>query len=94
MDILKDAMLGQGREYLLAMQDCFTKSEDVISVRDTTATAVDSALLTLFSRFKMPRVFHSDQGSNYESAILRCLCSSLCPVTIPKASPRRWNGRT
>jgi len=77
MDMLKVTMSVQERDYFLVLQDCFTKWVEAIPVRDTTAATVESALLTLFARFGMPWLLHSDQGRNFESAVLSSLCSSL-----------------
>lgn len=77
MDMLKVTMSVHGREYLLVLQDYFTKWVEAIPVRDASAATVESALLSVFSRLGMPRLLHSDQGSNFESEVVKNLCRSL-----------------
>jgi len=77
MDVLKVTMSVSGREYLLVVQDGFTKWLEAVPMRDTSAETVREALLDIFCRFGMPRFLHSDQGSNFESAVISNLCQAF-----------------
>ena len=65
----------KGIENILVITDVFTKLSHAIPTRNQTAKCVATVLKnTWFDRFGLPRRIHSDQGRNFESAIIRELC--------------------
>ena len=64
----------KGVENILVITDVFTKYAQAIPTRNQTAKCVAAVLKTWFDRFGFPRRIHSDQGRNFESAIIRDLC--------------------
>ena len=70
MDILEVTMSTNGNRYLLVVQDYFTKWAEAILLRDQTAVRIAAQLIKLFSVFGHPDIVHSDQGCNFESAIV------------------------
>ena len=65
----------KGIENILVITDVFTKFSQAIPTRNQTAKCVATVLKnTWFDRFGLPRRIHSDQGHNFESAIIRELC--------------------
>lgn len=70
VDILKVPLSTNNNPYLLVIQDYFTKWADAIPIPDQTATRITEELIKLFSVYGQPAILHSDQGRNFESAIL------------------------
>ena len=62
--------LQNNNRYLLVVQDYFTKWADAIPIPDKTSRRISSELVKLFSTLGSPQVLHSDQGRNFESALL------------------------
>ena len=61
---------GKGNKYLLTLQDNLIKYSDAISL--PTIDSISVAIAEHFiSRFGYPRVIHTDQGSNFVSAIMK-----------------------
>ena len=71
VDILKVPLSTANNQYLLVVQDYFTKWAEAIPLRDQTAPRITAELVKIFSVFGLPEVLHSDQGQNFESTILR-----------------------
>jgi len=71
VDILEVLVSCQNNQYLLVVQDYFTKWPTAIALPDQTAARITRELVKLFSEFGIPRIVHSDQGRNFESTILR-----------------------
>ena len=64
-----------GKENVLVITDVFTKFTQAIPTRDQRATTVADVLQReWFVRYGGPRRIHSDQGRNFESALIRELC--------------------
>lgn len=64
-----------GREHVLIMTDVFSKFTQVVSTRDQRAHTVAGVLVReWFYKFGVPARIHSDQGRNFESALIRQLC--------------------
>lgn len=64
-----------GRENVLVMTDIFSKFTQAVPTRDQKATTVAKVLTKeWFFRYGIPRRIHSDQGRNFESAIIQELC--------------------
>ena len=71
VDVLTVPVTQKGSRYLLVVQDYFTKWADTIPLPDQSACTITTALIKLFSVLGMPDVVHSDQGHNFESAMLK-----------------------
>ena len=64
-----------GLEIVLVLTDVFSKYTLAIPTRDQHASTVAQVLVTeWFSKFGVPARIHSDQGRNFESALIRQLC--------------------
>ncbi len=64
-----------GREHVLIMTDVFSKYTLAVPTRDQRATTVASVLVQeWFYKLGVPARIHSDQGRNFESAVLAQLC--------------------
>lgn len=65
-----------GMENVLVMTDIFSKYTLAIPTRDQHASTVAHVLVVeWFSKFGVPARIHSDQGRNFESALIQQLCS-------------------
>ena len=65
-----------GLENVLVMTDVFSKYTLAIPTRDQHASTVAHVLVVeWFSKFGVPARIHSDQGRNFESALIQQLCS-------------------
>ena len=64
-----------GNRYLLVAMDYFTKWPEVYALPNQEAITVAQALVEgFFSRFGAPIELHSDQGRNFESAVMTEVC--------------------
>lgn len=64
-----------GREHVLIMTDVFSKYTLAVPTRDQRATTVASVLVQeWFYKLGVPARIHSDQGRNFESAVIAQLC--------------------
>jgi len=77
MDILSGLPTAtDGSKYFLVMVDAFTKWVDANALPDQEAnTCMTAAYNGVFFRFGLPRQLHYDQDRNFESALIRELCS-------------------
>ena len=67
-----------GNEYIIVVTDYFTKWVEAFAVPDHTAQTVADKLVTEFiCRFGTPKVIHSDQGKEFESALFHEICLKL-----------------
>lgn len=65
-----------GTENVLVMTDVFSKYTLAVPTRDQHASTVAQVLVVeWFSKFGVPARIHSDQGRNFESALIQQLCS-------------------
>lgn len=65
-----------GLENVLVLTDVFSKYTLAVPTRDQHASTVAQVLVTeWFSKFGVPARIHSDQGRNFESTLIRQLCS-------------------
>ena len=70
VDILEVPRSLNNNRYLLVVQDYFTKWPEAIPLPDQTANRITRELTKLFAIYGQPEILHSDQGRNFESAIL------------------------
>ena len=70
MDVLEVPISTHGNRYLLVMQDYFTKWAEAFPMPDQTAKHITDISIGLCATMGVPRIIHSDQGRNLESAIL------------------------
>ncbi|CAM4626935.1 unnamed protein product, partial [Lepidochelys olivacea] len=62
-----------GKKYILGVVDLATRYPEAVPLASIEADTVADALLTIFSRVGFPKEVLTDQGSNFMSALLRCL---------------------
>jgi hypothetical protein len=76
-----------GNRYLLVAMDYFTKWPEVVALPNQEAVTVATALVeNFFCRFGAPLELHSDQGRNFESAVMAEVCR-LFGVHKTRATP-------
>ncbi len=64
-----------GKENVLVMTDVFTKFSLAVPTKDQKASTVAKVLVKeWFQKYGTPERIHSDQGRNFESAIIQQLC--------------------
>ena len=71
VDILQVPLSSRNNQYLLVIQDYFTKWAEAIPLPNQTANRITSELIRVFSNYGLPDILHLDQGRNFESSILR-----------------------
>ena len=69
-DILEVPHSTNNNQYLLVVQDYFTKWVEAIAIPDQTAVRITNELTKIFCTYGLPDILHSDQGRNFESTIL------------------------
>ena len=68
----------RGNRYILTVVDHFTKHVEAYPLPDQEAASIARVFLNEFvSRLGVPYVVHTDQGANFESALLKELCKVL-----------------
>ena len=78
VDILKVPMSSKGNQYLLVVQDYFSKWPFAMALPDQKAATIVKVLRDqVFTMVGPPRRLHSDQGRNFESHILSELCKAF-----------------
>ena len=78
VDILKVPPSSQGNQYVLVVQDYFSKWPFARGLPDQKAERIVQVLKDdIFSLVGPPRKLHSDQGRNFESTILADLCEAF-----------------
>jgi hypothetical protein len=77
VDVLKVPPSSQGNTYLLVLQDYFTKWLEAIPMKDQKANTIVTHVIKIFSTCGVPKNLHSDQGSNFESTIMRHTCAAF-----------------
>ena len=67
-----------GNKHMLVITDAFSKYAEVIPLPNQTAAVTADALVwKYFCKHGVPSILHSDQGKNFESAIIQQLCERL-----------------
>ena len=77
VDVLKVPISCQDSQYILVIQDYFTKWPVAIPMKDQMANTIVQALVSTFSNYGIPSVLHSDQGTNFENTVLKQTCEAL-----------------
>ena len=68
----------RGNRYILTVVDHFTKHAEAYALPDQEAPTVVRAFLNEFvSRYGVPYVIHTDQGTNFESNLFKEICKLL-----------------
>ena len=77
----------RGSKYILVIGDYFTKWMESFAIPNMEAVTVAEAFVFQFvSQFGVPDFLHTDQGRNFESALLKAVCS-LLGVSKTRTSP-------
>ena len=69
IDVLKVPLSTNNNQYLLVLQEYFTKWVDAIPMPDQIAKRIITALIKFFCTYGPPQILHSDQGRNFENSI-------------------------
>ena len=68
----------QGNLHMLVITDPFSKFAEVIATPNQTAEVTANALWFGYcGKHGVPAILHSDQGRNFESAVIQHLCENL-----------------
>ncbi|GBN81999.1 Retrovirus-related Pol polyprotein from transposon 412 [Araneus ventricosus] len=68
----------KGNRYVLVLMDYFTKWPEAIPIPDQEASTVAEELVqSWISCYGVPMILHSDQGTNFNSALFTKLCELL-----------------
>ena len=68
----------RGNWYILVIGDYFTKWQEAFPLKDMEAVSVVRVLVNDFvCRFGVPESLHTDQGRNFESAVIKEVCKLL-----------------
>ena len=76
----------KGNMYVLIIGDYFTKWVKAYPMSDMEATTVAKCLYDFICRFGAPDMLHTDQGRNFESALISELCK-LLGITKTRTTP-------
>ena len=90
MDILDTHRpAARGNRYILVISDYFSKYSDAFPLRRHTAKNVAQLLMTRWITYHgVPKVIHTDQGTEFESALMKNL-TRLLGIKKTKTSPYR-----
>jgi hypothetical protein len=68
----------RGNKYALVVTDYFSKWPEVFAIPNQEASTVADILVeSIVSRFGVPQELHTDQGRNFESALIAGICKRL-----------------
>eukprot|EP00731_Ephydatia_muelleri_P000948 Em0001g948a len=75
---LQSILSGNGNSYILVVGDYFTRWMEAYPIQNQEAITVAQKLVDeIFCRFSVPEQLHSDQGRQFESAVIREICNLL-----------------
>ena len=66
-----------GKKYILTLVDYATRYPECIALPNITAETVAEALLSIFCRCGIPKIIHSDRGSQFTSQMMAEVCRLL-----------------
>ena len=66
-----------GHQYILTIMCSSTRYVEAVPLRSIKAKPVSEALISFFTRFGLPKIVQSDQGSNFTSKLFRDQLSAL-----------------
>ena len=68
----------RGNRYILVVGDYFTKWKEALAIKDMEAVTIARCLVNeVICRFGVPDSLHTDQGKNFESALVKEICEML-----------------
>ena len=68
----------RGNRYILVIGDYFTRWKEAFAMKDMEAVSVAKCLVNeVICRFGVPDSLHTDQGKNFESALVKEICQLL-----------------
>ena len=65
----------QGRKYILVVSEYFPKWKEAYPLKNMEATSMARAFVNVF--VCVPEFLHTDQGKNFESALMKEICQLL-----------------
>ena len=68
----------KSNKYIIVLTDCFTKWASAYPVPRATAKEVADAIIDWISHHGVMKILHSDQGGQFQSAIVREVCQLFC----------------
>ena len=77
VDVLEVPLSLDGNKYLLVVEDTFSKWLEAYPMKNQKSETITNLLVQTFSRLGIPEYIHSDQGANFESALLKETCRAL-----------------
>ena len=82
MDLLDVSVISaKGHRYILVVCDYFTKYTEAYTLKDKTARSVEDALMDIWLlRYGFPLFLHSDQGKEFDNAMIHKLSELLGTV--------------
>ena len=71
-------LTARGNRYIITVVDYFTKHAEAYPLATQEVTSIARVLVNeFFARYGVPQIMHSDQGKNFESALIKELCNSV-----------------